>query len=184
MLLHRNYSRRSWYNIFTRHVWFLLGTLSKFDLFHRISVFIYFACLNSSATVGDHGGTIFFGSCDDRRLSSMVDNRPRFPVFIVLIRRNNNNNNNNKLWKILTSIITLIIANELYNYLAEKGLIPWEQKRCKRKSRRTKDHLLVDKTIMRHARRKHRHLSMVWIDYKKAYDSIPYSWLLKSLDLI
>ena len=67
-------------------------------------------------------------------------------------------------WKLLTSII----ANELYNHLAEKGLIPWEQKGCKRKSRGTKDHLLVDKMIMRHARRKHRNLRMVWIDYKKA----------------
>ena len=34
-------------------------------------------------------------------------------------------------WKLLTSII----ANELYNHLAEKGLIPWEQKGCKRDKR-------------------------------------------------
>ena len=58
--------------------------------------------------------------------------------------------------------------------LAEKELIPWEQKGCKRKSRGTKDHLLVDKMIMRHARRKHRNLSMVRIDYKKAYDSVAF----------
>ena len=37
---------------------------------------------------------------------------------------------------------------------------------------------------MRHARRKHRDLRMVQIDYKKAYDSAPHSWFLKSLDLI
>ena len=37
---------------------------------------------------------------------------------------------------------------------------------------------------MRHARRKYRKLRMVQIDYKKAYDSAPHSWFLKSLDLI
>ena len=68
--------------------------------------------------------------------------------------------------------------NAIYIY------IPWEQKGCKRKSRGTKDHLLVDKMIMKHVRRKHRNLRMVWIEYKKAYDSVPHSWLLKSLDLI
>ena len=30
---------------------------------------------------------------------------------------------------------------------------------------------------------KHRNLSMAWIDYGKAFDSVPHSWILKALDL-
>ena len=37
---------------------------------------------------------------------------------------------------------------------------------------------------MREARRKKRHLSMAWIDYRKAYDMLPHAWLLESLGLV
>ena len=80
-------------------------------------------------------------------------------------------------WKLLTSII----ADEIYNHLEESGLIPWQQKGCKRKSRGTKDQLLIDKLLTKHAKRNHRNLRMTWIDYKKAYDSVPHSWILECL---
>ena len=83
-------------------------------------------------------------------------------------------------WKLLTSII----SNAIYDHLSDKGLIPWEQKGCKRKSRGTKDQLLIDKMIMKHAKRKQRNLRMTWIDYKKAYDSVPHSWILRSMGLV
>ena len=67
----------------------------------------------------------------------------------------------------------------IYDHLADKGLIPWEQKRCKRKSRGMKDQLLTDKMIMRHAKRKQRNLRMIWIDYEKAYNLVPNSWIIK-----
>ena len=77
-------------------------------------------------------------------------------------------------WKLLTSII----SNAIYDHLSDKGLIPWEHKGCKRKSRGMKDQLLIDKMIMKHTTRKQRNLRMTWIDYKKAYDSVPHSWIL------
>ena len=84
-------------------------------------------------------------------------------------------------WKLLTSIL----ADQIYEHLEKSGLIPWQQKGCKRKSRGTKDQLLIDKMITRHAKNsKHRrNLNMVWIDYKKAYDSVPHSWILKCLKI-
>ena len=63
-------------------------------------------------------------------------------------------------------------------------MIPLEQKGCKRKSRGMKGQLLIDKMIMKHAKRKQRNLRMTWIDYKKAYDSVPYSWIVRSLGLV
>ena len=52
------------------------------------------------------------------------------------------------------------------------------------KSRGTKDQLLIDKTILRDCRKRHTNLGMAWIDYKKAYDMVPHSWILESLELV
>ena len=83
-------------------------------------------------------------------------------------------------WKLLTSII----SNAIYDHLSDNGLIPWKQKGCKRKSRGMKDQLLMDKMIMKYAKRKQRNLRMTWIDYNKAYDSVPHSWILRHMGLV
>ena len=75
-------------------------------------------------------------------------------------------------WKLLTSII----SNVINDHPSDKGLIPWEQKGCKRESRGMKNLLLIDKMIMKHAKRKQRNLRMTRIDYKNAYNSVPHSW--------
>ena len=56
-------------------------------------------------------------------------------------------------------------------------LFPSEQKGCRRKSQGTKDHLIVDIFILRNCKRRHTNLSMAWIDFKKAYDMVPHSWI-------
>ena len=42
---------------------------------------------------------------------------------------------------------------------------------------------MLDKAITEDARKKLRDLSIMWIDYKKAYDSVPHSWLIEILNL-
>ena len=37
--------------------------------------------------------------------------------------------------------------------------------------------------ILEDCKARGRDLSMAWIDYKKAYDSVPHSWLIRCLDL-
>ena len=59
-----------------------------------------------------------------------------------------------------------------------------EQKGCMKRSRGTKDQLLVDKAIPKKCRRRMTNLSMAWIDYKKAYDMVPHSWILKCLEMV
>ena len=56
--------------------------------------------------------------------------------------------------------------------------------RMQEKIKRNKDQLLIDKRIMKHAKRKQRNLRMTWIDFKKAYNSVPYSWILRSMGLV
>ena len=44
----------------------------------------------------------------------------------------------------------------------------------------TKEHFLVDKMVMRNYKRRKKNLAMAWIDYKKAYDMVPHSWILET----
>ena len=83
------------------------------------------------------------------------------------------------MWKLLTGMI----AEEMYNYLEQEKLLPDEQKGCKRGSRGTKHQLLIDKTIMKDCKKRHTNLSMAWIDYKKAYDFVPHSWIKECMEM-
>ena len=56
-----------------------------------------------------------------------------------------------------------------------------EQKGCFRQSRGTKDQLLIDKLVMCDAKRKN--LCMAWINFRKAFDSVPHDWIIKCLQL-
>ena len=58
-----------------------------------------------------------------------------------------------------------------------------EQAAGKRGSWACTDQLLVNKMICDEVASKRRDLVTVWFDYKKAFDSIPHSWLIKSLEL-
>ena len=83
------------------------------------------------------------------------------------------------MWKLLTGIF----AGKIYEHLDTNDLLPDEQKGCRKKSRGTKDQLLIDKAVLKEAKRCKRNLSMAWVDYRKAYDLIPHSWLLRILDI-
>ena len=47
------------------------------------------------------------------------------------------------MWKLLTGVL----SEEMYNHLEENELLPDEQKGCRKRSRGTKDQLLIDKMI-------------------------------------
>ena len=81
-------------------------------------------------------------------------------------------------------LMTAILAEAIQNHLEQNGLIPEEQKENRRKSRGTKDQLLIDKMILQNAKRRKTNLHVAWIDYKKAFDSLPHSWITKSLEML
>lgn len=84
------------------------------------------------------------------------------------------------MWKTLKGIT----ANHLYDHLEDNELLPEEQKGCRRRSRGTKDQLLIDKMVLKDCKSRKSYLAMAWIDYKKAYDMIQHSWILECLELI
>ena len=67
--------------------------------------------------------------------------------------------------------------------LVENDALPVEQTGCKRKSRGTKDQLLIDKMVLADCKRKHKNLAVAWVDYKKGYDMVPHSWIIESLKM-
>ena len=77
----------------------------------------------------------------------------------------------------ISKLLTGVLERSVYNYLTENSLYPTEQKGNFKKSRGTKDQLLNGKMIRKNAKRQKTNLNMAWIDYKMAFDSLPYSWI-------
>ena len=80
-------------------------------------------------------------------------------------------------------ILTGIIADEMYIHLINNNLISYQQSGCKRECYGVKDQLLLNKTVTENARRNGKNLFMAWIDYKKAFDSVPHSWLIETMEI-
>ena len=78
----------------------------------------------------------------------------------------------------------VIIADTIQIQLYKYNLIPEEQKGNRRNSRGTGDQLLIDKKILRNSRRRKANLHVAWIDYKKAFDSLPHSKIAKCLEIV
>ena len=77
------------------------------------------------------------------------------------------------MWKILTAQI----REEIYNSLTSHGLFPEVQKGCRKGSRGTAELLYIDQHILNESKTR-KNLAMAWIDYKKAYDMVPQSWII------
>ncbi|KAL0810623.1 hypothetical protein ABMA28_010737 [Loxostege sticticalis] len=82
-------------------------------------------------------------------------------------------------YKIISSCITDIVHKHIHsnNILAE------QQKGCRRLSQGCKEQLIIDSVILRQVHKNKGELHSMYIDYRKAYDSVPHSWLLKVLDI-
>ena len=83
------------------------------------------------------------------------------------------------MYKVLTSFIT----KRAYIFLESNNLLHEVQRGCRHRSYGCKDQLLINKAILEEVRSKHRNLSTTWIDYKKAFDSVLHTWIVKSLEL-
>ena len=83
------------------------------------------------------------------------------------------------MWKTLTGIV----ASKLYDHLDTQGVIGEEQKGCIRRTQGTKDHLMLDKNLMRDSKKRSSNLAIAWIDYQKAYDMLPHPWIIETMKL-
>ena len=83
------------------------------------------------------------------------------------------------MWKILTAQI----REKIYDSLTSRGLFPDEQKGCREGSSKTSELFYIDQHILNESKTRRKNLAMGWIDYKKAYDMLPQSWILHSLKM-
>ena len=83
------------------------------------------------------------------------------------------------VWKLLTGVI----ADQIYAHLHQEKLLPEEQKGFRKGSRGTNDLLYIDGAAIKEVKSRNKNLAMTWIDYKKAYDMVPHSWIIERLDL-
>ena len=84
------------------------------------------------------------------------------------------------MWKVLTGIK----AEDLYQHLHQGSLLPDEQKGSRKESSGTKGQLVIERAILRDCKQRKTNLAIAWIDYKKAHDTVPHSWILETLDLV
>ena len=84
------------------------------------------------------------------------------------------------MWKVFTSILSTAV----YHHVNANGLSMWKQKGCGQGTRGAKDHLLLDKAIMKDSKTRRTNLSMAWVDYRKAYDMVPHSWIQQTLEMM
>ena len=84
---------------------------------------------------------------------------------------------------LMSKLLTGVIANQIYAHLDQEKLLPKEQKRCRKGSRGTNDLLYIDRAVIKKVKSRNKNLAMASIDYKKAYDMVPHSWIIECLDL-
>ena len=80
-------------------------------------------------------------------------------------------------------ILTGVFSEKTYEHMNENNLLPIEQKRCRNSSRVTKDHLTIDKLVLKNCKNRLTNLCMSWSDFKKAYDMVPHSWITESMKM-
>ena len=83
------------------------------------------------------------------------------------------------MWKLLTAQI----REDIYYLLTSRGLFSDEQKGCCKGSRGTTELLCIDQHIPNESKTRQKKLAMAWIDYKKAYDMVPHSWIINWLKM-
>ena len=84
---------------------------------------------------------------------------------------------------LMRKLLTGVIADQIYAHLDQEKLLPDELKGCRKGSRGTNDLLYIDRAVIKEVKSRNKNLAMAWIDYKKAYDMVSHSWIIKCLDL-
>ena len=77
------------------------------------------------------------------------------------------------MWKLLLGVI----ADQIYGHLDQQKLLPEEQKGSRKRSKGTNDLLYINWAVIREVKTRKNNLAIAWIDYKKAYDMVPHSWI-------
>ena len=77
----------------------------------------------------------------------------------------------------MCKLLSGVIADQIDRHLDQQKMLREEQKRCRTRSRGTNDLIYIDRAVIREVKSRKKNLAMAWIDYKKAYDMVPHSWI-------
>ena len=80
----------------------------------------------------------------------------------------------NVLYKAISGVIKDLLPIDLLQI---------DQRGGRRGTMGCNDNLLIDKAVLEDARLHSKNLSMVWVDVKKAFDSIHHDWIIKTLTI-
>lgn len=83
------------------------------------------------------------------------------------------------IYKILTACISKLI----YEHCENNDILYEQQKGCRKNSQGCKEQLTIDNVVMSQAYKDKRNIYTAYIDYRKAFDSIPHSWLAQILKI-
>ena len=72
-------------------------------------------------------------------------------------------------------ILTLVITDRLYSHLEKEAIMTPEQRGGKKDCYGCRDQLMINNAILENCKKRKKNLSTAWIDYKKAFDSVPHS---------
>ena len=81
------------------------------------------------------------------------------------------------MYKICTSCINIFLTD----HVLHNNIITNEQIGANTDAWGTTEQLLINKSILKEVKNSRRNLVTVWLNYRKAFDSIPHSWLLQAL---
>ena len=83
------------------------------------------------------------------------------------------------MWKLFSGIL----SRKILTHLSSNKMLAFEQKGICPGSKGTKDQLLIDKMVGTDCKTRRTNLAVAWIDFQKAYDSVPHSWIIEILCL-
>ena len=125
--------------------------------------------------------------------TKLLNNRIDLPNWLTLtvtyrLPTNNDTNDPKKYRPIacennMLKIYTAIIAQIVNEHCVKNNVITLNQAGGKSGSWGYIDQLLINKMITEEVITNRRNLMSIWLDYKKAFDSVPHSWIIESLKL-
>ena len=83
------------------------------------------------------------------------------------------------MWKILAAQI----REEINYLLINRGLLPKEQKGCRKGTRGIENLQYIDQPTLKENKLKRKNVAMAWIDNTKAYEVVPQSWIIGCLKI-
>ena len=83
------------------------------------------------------------------------------------------------MWKILTAQTREVT----YDLLTSRGLLPRNRKDVAKDLEAQESYFTLINTSSTRAEQDVKNLAMAWIDYKKAYDMVPQSWIIHRLKM-